>query len=143
MLHSYTKIWIHLVWSTKNRVRVIKPEIAPEIHHHIIEYAKKNEIILEILNIQPEHLHCLIELPSDRMLKDIVKTLKGESAHYINENRILSMHFNWQRGYGAFSVSASQYNRVKRYIKNQTEHHHRQSFSEEWNLLLKKYGILN
>ncbi|MCK4339044.1 MAG: transposase [Candidatus Cloacimonetes bacterium] len=40
MLHSYTKIWIHLIWSTKNRVRVIKPEIAPEIYHHIIEYAK-------------------------------------------------------------------------------------------------------
>ena len=115
MLHSYTKIWIHLIWSTKNRVRVIKPE----------------------------HLHCLIELPSDRMLKDIVKNLKGESTHYINENQILSMHFNWQRGYGAFSVCASQYNRVKRYIKNQTEHHRRQSFSEEWNLLLKKYGILN
>jgi len=77
------------------------------------------------------------------MLKDIVKSLKGESAHWINEDRILPLHFNWQRGYGAFSVSASQYDKVRNYIKNQTEHHRHQSFSEEWDLLLKKYGITN
>jgi len=51
MLHSYTKIWVHLIWATKDRVRIIKPEIAPKVHNHFIEYAKENEIILETLNI--------------------------------------------------------------------------------------------
>ncbi|MBL7074727.1 IS200/IS605 family transposase [candidate division KSB1 bacterium] len=141
MLHSYTKIWIHLIWTTKNRVRILKPEIRPLIHQHLLEYAQASGTPLERLNIQPEHIHSFFNLPSDKTLQGVVKALKGESAHWINENGFLGVHFNWQRGYGAFSISASQIEQVKRYIQNQDEHHKKRSFREEYDLLLRKYGF--
>ncbi len=67
-----------------------------------------------------------------------MKNVKGESSHWINQNGFFKTHFFWQIGYGAFSVSESQVKKVKRYIKNQAEHHKSISFKDEWELLLKK-----
>jgi len=141
MLHSFVKIWIHIVWSTKKRTRLILPEKAIIIRENILEYAKENEILLESINIQPEHVHALILLPSDKMVKDIVKSIKGESSHYINASKLFQQPFSWQRGYGAFSIGASQVETVKNYIRNQEKHHQKRSFRDEWNLLLEKYGL--
>ena len=141
MLHSYTKVWIHLIWTTKNRKRILIPKIYPVIHKHIIEYAAKSVVHIENLNIQPEHIHCLFNLPSDKKIEDTAKSLKGESSHWINEEKLLPEYFSWQRGYGAFSVSASQVEKVKTYIKNQDEHHRRLSFKEEYEAFLVKYGF--
>jgi REP element-mobilizing transposase RayT len=142
MLHSYTKIWLHVIWSVKNRKRIISPEKAIVIRKHIIEYANKEGIKLESINIQPEHMHTSIELPSDMCVKDIVKKLKGESSHYINSTDLFKFKFNWQRGYGAFSFGASQLEVVKNYISNQANHHRKQNFNTEWNMLLEKYGLI-
>ena len=141
MLHSYLQVWLHIVWRTKKSERIIFDEKALNIRQHIIEYSEKSNIKIESINIQPEHVHTLINFPSDKMIKDIVKTLKGESSHYINANNIIPGAFSWARGYGAFSVGHSQLEMVKNYISNQTDHHNRRSFTEEWNLILEKYGL--
>jgi len=141
MKHSFTKILVHLIWRTKNGQRIIFSEKAIKIRNIIIEHCNKNGIILEGINIQPEHIHALIEMQSDKTVKDIVKSIKGASSHYINEKDLFKVPFSWQRGYGAFSIGNSQVKVVKDYITNQSEHHKRRTFSDEWKILLDKYGI--
>src|SRR6056297_3534243 len=131
MLHSHTKIWIHLIWGTKNHERIMFRENAKNIHSHLIEKSKEQEIPFEILRIQPEHIHSLINLPSNRMLSEFIKSIKGETTSWINKQNIFNQKFSWQRGFGAFSISASQYDVVKSYIKNQEDHHRRKTFKEE------------
>jgi len=144
MTHSHTRIWLHLIWATKNRELILFKDIGKELYQHLLTRAK-NEICIpfEQLNIQPEHIHGLIDLPSNICLSDFMKKIKGESAHWINENHLIKKHFNWQRGYGGYSTSASQLQTVKRYIQNQTEHHKVKTFAEEYEEWKKEYGIFD
>ena len=89
-------------------------------------------IVFEKINIQPEHIHILLGLPANKSIAQVAKELKGESSNRINDNNIIAGKFRWQRRYGAFSVSASQLEAMKRYIKNQNEHHRKKSFKEEY-----------
>ncbi|MDD3050469.1 MAG: IS200/IS605 family transposase [Candidatus Cloacimonetes bacterium] len=141
MIHSYLQVWLHIVWRTHDSERLLYNEKAIQIRQHIIDYAQKSNIHIESINVQPEHIHTLINFPSDKMIKDVVKTLKGESSHYINANNLCPKAFSWARGYGAFSLGHSQLDTVKNYISNQSEHHKRRSFTEEWNIILKRYGL--
>jgi REP element-mobilizing transposase RayT len=89
----------------------------------------------------PEHVHALIDLPTSKSIEDVMKLLKGSSSHWINENRLLRGRFSWGRGYGAFSVSHSHVDQVAAYIANQQEHHSKKSFPQEFELLVKRYGL--
>jgi len=131
-LHSYVKLYVHLIWTTHNRKRILKTNLRIALFKHYIERSKELNIVFKKMNIQPEHVHILLSLPSDKTIAKIAKDLKGESSNWINENKFISGKFRWQRGYGAFSVSASQIEIVKQYIKNQDEHHKRKSFQEEY-----------
>lgn len=141
MLHSFTKLFVHLVWSTKNRERLLTKEMRPQLYQHFLDYASRREISIEALGIQIEHVHLLISLRSDQSVEDTVKLLKGESSHWINAENLIRSKFSWQRGYGAFSVSASHVGAVKDYIKDQEEHHRTKSFNEELQAILLKYGF--
>ena len=143
MLHSQTKIWIHLIWATKNRDKVLFDKQVDQIHAHIIKKSKNLKIPFEILDIQAEHIHGLINLPPNKLLSEFIHNIKGESSSWINKNDLVNGPFSWQKGYRAFSVSASQLETVKEYIKNQEEHHRNKSFSEEYENLNKEYGIVN
>jgi putative transposase len=140
MLHSYTKLYVHLIWGTKNRFNYFNKEIRDLVKDHILKYAKENNIEVLSINIQSDHLHLLISLRSDQKVDDIVKRLKGESSHWINSENIIKPKFSWQRGYGAFSISSSHLDAVKNYIKNQDEHHKKVSFIDEYKKILTKYG---
>jgi REP element-mobilizing transposase RayT len=91
--------------------------------------------------VNADHVHALVDLPTDLSVEDCIKLLKGASSFYINKNRITGFKFSWGKGYGAFSVSASQLNNLVDYIRNQEEHHRVKSFTEEYQLFIKKYGI--
>jgi len=92
------------------------------------------------LNVQPEHVHGLINLPSSECLADFVQKIKGESAFWLNHeifySEISGWRFSWQRGYGAFSVNPANINRVKAYIRNQDDHHKRREFRDEYESML-------
>ena len=107
----------------------------------MLDYAQHENLDLERINVQPEHVHIMINLASDTSVMTVAKKIKGESSHWINENRMTEGRFRWQRGYGAFSVSASQVEIVKKYIENQEQHHLRHSFEEEYRDWLQKYGM--
>jgi len=142
-IHSYVKIWVHLVWGTHNHEKVITKKLRQIIYDHLLKRAAEESIPVEKLNIRPEHLHMLISLPSSRAIEDIARSLKGESSYWINDNDLTANKFKWQRGYGAFSVSGSQLRIVKNYIANQEEHHRVKTFSEEYNDWKTKYGVFH
>ena len=98
---------------------------------------------MKVNYVNPEHVHSLIDLPSNHTVEDCLKLLKGASSHFINQDNIIEGRFSWGRGYAAFSVSESQADKVVQYIKNQKEHHKVKSFSEEYGEFLKKYNLMS
>jgi REP-associated tyrosine transposase len=92
-------------------------------------------------HVNPEHVHALIDLPTNCSIEQVLKLLKGASSHWINQNRLVKGKFFWGRGYGVFSVSQSNVVQVSRYISMQDEHHRSKSFWEEYGSLVKRYGL--
>jgi putative transposase len=141
MLHAYVKMFIHVVWATKDREKLLTKEVRRLVREHLANYASDNDIRFEAVNVQSDHVHALLNLQSEQRVGDIVKLLKGESSHWINERDLISRKFSWQRGYGAFSISPSHYEIVKTYIMNQEEHHRKKTFVDEYRAILRKYGF--
>jgi len=138
---GYIKIWVHLVWSTKNREPLLTREYRTDIFSHIRENAEKKGIYLDFINGYLDHVHCLVSLGPGQNIDTIMMLLKGESSFWINRNKIFRKKFEWQDEYFAVSVSESAVNRVRDYIKNQEEHHRRRSFQEEFDEFMRKYGF--
>src|SRR5260221_4533687 len=91
--------------------------------------------------IHPDHVHGLVDLPASLSVEDMMHFFKGESSHWINQNRLVPGKFGWGRGYGVFSVSNSGVAEVADYIANQERHHGKRSFSEELKLFVERYGL--
>jgi len=137
----YTKIAIHLVWSTKNRENLINHEIKSKLIRHIKENAERKEIVLSALNCVADHIHLLIFLKPDQKLSDIVRLVKGESSHWVNKNKLTKTKFRWQEEYFANSVSESNIEKVKVYIANQHKHHKNKMFIDEYIEFRRKHGF--
>ena len=140
---SYTRIWIHTVFVTKNRNSFLTKEIKPKIISHIKENAKKKGIFVDTINGDKEHLHCLISLSAEQSIAKVLQLIKGEVSSWINKSNQTKTKFGWADEYFAVSVSESQINAVRNYIKTQEEHHRIKSFSEEYYEFMKKYGFTN
>ena len=140
-IHSYSRCWIHLIWTTLDRELMLTKPAAAITSKFINGYALEKGIYMKINYVNPEHVHALIDLPTSKSIEEVVKLLKGSSSHEINQQRILRGRFSWGRGYGAFSVSHSDVGRVASYIANQEKHHHKKTFGEEFKLFVKKYGL--
>lgn len=138
---SYVKIWLHCVWSTKNRDQIIPHSFRPEVLKHFRENASEKNIILDDINAHENHVHALINLGKQQNLATIMQYLKGESSFWINSKKILPSHFSWQDDYFAVSVGHSQVDRIRNYIRNQDEHHRKMSWEEEVDLFMNKYGF--
>ena len=140
-LHSYSKVWLHLIWSTHNKDKILSKKNREMLSDFLYKYAEEKEIYMKINYVNAEHVHTLIDLPTTLSIEECLKLLKGSSSHYVNQNRLVNTKFRWARGYGAFSVSESNVQKVVDYIKNQEEHHRVKTFTEEYELFMKKYGI--
>jgi REP element-mobilizing transposase RayT len=142
MSHSYTKIWIHTIFGTKNFDPMIHQQLESTLYHHIKEHLEKDfESTVCAINGMPDHLHILFRLNPNYSVKDILKNIKGESSHWVNQGNLTKMKFAWQTGYGAFSVSESIVQKVCRYIENQKEHHRAKTYLEEYEEFMKKHGL--
>ncbi|MBN2570854.1 MAG: IS200/IS605 family transposase [Ignavibacteriales bacterium] len=118
-IHSYSKCWVHLIWGTHNREKIIAKDISKKLSKYFYDYAKEKKIYCKTLFINPDHVHMLIDLPINMTVEDTVHLLKGSSSNWINKNNFLNTKFAWSRGYGAFSVSESIMNKIFKYIQNQ------------------------
>lgn len=137
----YVKVWLHIVWSTKNRSPLLTPEIRSQVFQHIRDNAKEKDIFLDFINGYFEHVHCLVSLGVEQTIAEIVRLMKGESSHWINKNRLTKRKFAWQNDYFCVGVGESMLDKTRDYIRNQEVHHSRKEFEEEFDLMLKKYGF--
>ena len=103
-LHSYTKIWLHIIWETHNREKLLNEKTAKIVSEYLFNYSVEKNIFMKVNYVNAEHVHSLIDLPSNLTVEECLKLLKGASSHYINQNKIISGRFSWGRGYAAFSV---------------------------------------
>ena len=141
MSHTYSSNRIHVIFSTKERERRFGEEIRPKLWAYMAGIAHNHGFEAMIVGGEPDHIHALLLLPPAMPLAKAVQLLKGSSSKWLNESGAAGRDFAWQEGYGAFSVSASQTANVFRYIRNQSSHHAKKSFAEEFVALLKRYGI--
>ena len=138
----FIKIYIHFVWSTKNRVPYLSsPELRKKMWKHIYENAKKKGIFIDFINGYQEHCHCLVSLGDNQTLRQLMQHIKGESSHWINKEQLLKEKFEWQDEYFAVSVSESMVDKVRNYIRKQENHHAFRTWDEEYNELIEKYGF--
>ncbi|HKI47066.1 MAG TPA: transposase [Balneolales bacterium] len=138
---SWVRIWVHLVFSTKNRVPLLRTEeVRLQVFKHIKENAKEKSIWLDSVNGYQEHAHCLISLGKEQTISKVVQLIKGESSFWINKNNLIGDKFIWQDDFWAVSVSESHVPATRTYIRSQEKHHKRQTFSEEVAGFMEKYG---
>lgn len=138
---SWIRIWVHLVFSTKDGTPfLVTPEIRRKVFSHISENAKEKDIWLDVVGGHKDHVHCLLSLGREQTISKVVQLIKGESSFWINRNDIVPQKFLWQDDFWAVSVSESHADSVRSYINNQEEHHRTKSFDEEVDEFMKKYG---
>ena len=129
MAHTYTSNLLHCVFSTKERTATIPAHLQEQLCAYVFGIAKNIRIELLAIGGTQNHIHLLITLPASRTLSEVIQTLKANSSRWVREHGVA---FSWQEGYGAFSVSPSQVERVKDYILHQSEHHAKRNFDEEF-----------
>jgi putative transposase len=142
MSHSYNQIWIHAIWTTKYRNPLIGIDVENCIHQYLHEQYMEFGCPAQIINGMPDHVHSLFLLNSKQPIMAVLKQVKGASSYWINEENIIDEKFYWQSGYAAYSVSASQVQKVFQYIKNQKSHHRQQTTTQELNELIKRHGLM-
>lgn len=137
----YTKIWIHFIWSTKNRSKIISKELKPKLLNHMRENARSKDIFIDTINCVSDHIHILISLGREQTISRTAMLMKGESSNWVNKYNFIKGKFEWQDEYIAVSISESQLDKVRKYIKTQEEHHRAKTFDEEYKIFIKKYNF--
>ena len=141
MPQSLARIYVHLIFSTKNRERVIPDEVQTDLHAYLGGILNNLGCAPIEINSEPDHAHLLFLLSRTEALADVVGQVKKGSNDWLREKDAQFAQFFWQGGYGAFSVSQSAVEEVRQYIRNQREHHQRMSFQDEFRAFLQRYGI--
>jgi len=140
MAHSFIKLWVHAIWTTKDRIELIPAINEGKIFQFMRNELNKMNCEVNIINGMSNHIHCLFQLDHQKCIANVIKQIKGSSSHFINTNNLTTAKFSWQVGYSSFSVSQSMVERVEAYIRNQKQHHQKVSFEEEYNSFLKLNG---
>ncbi|MCH8233847.1 MAG: IS200/IS605 family transposase [Bacteroidetes bacterium] len=137
----FVKIWVHAVWTTKNKETLLAKTIRQAVFEHIHQNALNKDILMDIVNGYSEHVHCLFRLKNDQTISKVMQLIKGESSFWINQQKLMKSKFQWQDEYFAVSVSESQVNTVRKYIQIQEEHHKKKTFMQEYEEFIQKYGF--
>jgi putative transposase len=141
MANSFTQLHIHYVFIAAGRADIFSPEMKKRIYPYLIGIAKENNCFVHAINGGTDHIHILLKLHPDKSVANIAQLLKGNVSRFINNEKLYPFRFEWQAGYGAFSVSLSNLNAVKQYIDNQEAHHNTTTLKDEFTTLLQKHDI--
>ena len=136
MGHTYTSTLFHIVFSTKER----QPSIAEpaKLWAYLAGIARNLQYKSVTVGGIDNHVHVLLQLPANVSVSEAVRNLKSNSSRWLGESGPWS---GWQEGYGAFSVSASNQDAVRRYIQNQPTHHRQRSFEDEFAAMVARAGV--
>ncbi|MBK7699383.1 MAG: IS200/IS605 family transposase [Saprospiraceae bacterium] len=140
-MSTYTQILYQIVFGTKYREKVLLKDGRDELFKYITDLIKNKNCHLYIINGVEDHIHIVTHLHPTVSLSSLVKDIKLASSIYIKENNLFKDFINWQEGYGAFTYSIKEKDRLIEYVKNQEEHHRKKSFREEYVKLLGEHGI--
>ncbi len=142
MPQSLAQIYLHLVFSTKQRRPYFQEtDFAEKLHGYIAGICEKQDCFAKLVGGHIDHIHLLCSLSRRKTIADLIRELKTSSSIWIKNERPELMDFHWQDGYGAFSVSQSQLEKVKKYIGHQNEHHRTVTFQDELRKLLKMHAV--
>jgi putative transposase len=141
MANTFSCLNIHCVFSTKERVQVLNPDIRERLWPYMGGIAKQNGMIPKCIGGVSDHVHLLVALPTRLAIAKAVQLIKAGSSAWIHQTFPNLRNFAWQQGYGAFSVGISQVQETVHYIEQQLEHHRTRTFQEEYLAFLKKHGV--
>ena len=141
MANSYYSVYEHIVFSTKHRMDWLFPEIAPEVHAYLGGGVRDWDCIPLIVGGTANHVHLLVRKKSTIASADLIKEIKRSSSAWLNERGVARGNFHWQDGYGAFSISYWDVDKIVKYISNQEAHHRRMNWEDEFRKLLVKHGV--
>jgi len=139
--NTYTKLYVHYVFTPKGRDSLLTDSIRDKVHKYIYGVIKEKKCFPVIINGTKDHIHLLIGFNPLISISDLVRDIKRSSALFINEQSKSYLKFKWQEGYGAFTVGYRDLDRVLKYISNQQEHHLKRSFRDEYIQMLVDEGI--
>jgi len=140
-MHSFVSCLVHCVFSTKERRPLIKPELQSRLYPYLGGIARENKMKTLSIGGVDDHIHLLLSIPSTLSIAKSVQLLKGNSSKWIHETFPNQRLFEWQEGYGAFSIAVSGIEDTTHYIESQAEHHRARSFQDELIAFLDKHGI--
>ncbi|MCB0716452.1 MAG: IS200/IS605 family transposase [Chitinophagaceae bacterium] len=138
---TFSQLYIQIVFAVKGRENLISKNWSTVLHKYIAGIINGKNQKPIIVNGMPNHIHVFVGLRPVMAIADLVRDIKNNSSNFINERKFVKGKFSWQEGYGAFSYSHEQINKVYQYILNQELHHQKLSFQEEYLTLLKEFDI--
>jgi REP element-mobilizing transposase RayT len=141
MPNTYTQMYVHVIFAVKRRESLITPKLRENLYAYITGITKKKDQKLISINGMPDHIHLLIGFKPDCNLSELIRDIKANSSKWINQNDFLKNKFEWQSGFGAFTIGHSKIATVANYITNQENHHHKKTFREEYIDFLNAYKI--
>ena len=141
MAQTLVSLMVHVIFSTKNRLNLITPEIEPELFPYMAGILKNHDSRCLAINGTPNHVHLLVSQSKNIALSRLIGEMKKSSSKWIKTKGPALKHFAWQDGYGAFSIGQSNVAALKRYISQQKEKHKTKTFEVEFIEFLKKYGL--
>ena len=141
MSNSYHGILLHIIFSTKYRLPLIDDSWKNDLYAYIGGTVTEHKSRLLDAGGIEDHIHLLLKIHPAFAISKTVQLLKSNSSRWINENHQVDQKFAWQSGYGAFSVSQSQYEVVANYIRNQRQHHEKLDFKDEYLAILQKHRL--
>ena len=141
MANTYSQLYLHAVFAVRNRQSLIRKEFKQDLYGYISGIVSNQGQKLLVMNGMADHVHLLLSCRTTLRMDALIKEVKEHSTRYINDRNLVRGKFNWQSGYGIFSVSNGDLDRVFMYIRNQEQHHAKKNFPEEYRELLKEEGI--
>ncbi|MFO7955876.1 MAG: IS200/IS605 family transposase [Candidatus Brocadiia bacterium] len=141
MPSSYSKILYHCVFGTKERRAQIHAGVANELYPYMASILPPEKGRVLKVGGTKDHVHLLLELPTNVCIAEAARLLKSNSSRWLNRSGLLVSPFRWQRGFAAFSVSASAEESVRSYLERQEHHHAQRGFREELVALLDRHGV--
>jgi putative transposase len=139
MPQSYGQIYLHVVFSTRRREKLLTRELHQEFARYITPVLKDHGVHLITNGGMPDHVHLLIDLGREASVSTVLREIKSKSSKWLHQK--IGKHFAWQTGYGVFSVSPSHLANVVHYIENQEAHHRHKTFEEEFEEMLRLAGV--
>jgi putative transposase len=139
--HSYVSCYMHYVFSTKDRSKIITPELKERLWPYMGGVARDSNMRALAVGGTADHIHIPLSIPSTTPIAKAIQLIKGNSSKWISDTFPGLGDFAWQEGYGAFSISVSGIDETIAYIQSQDEHHRRRTFQEEFLAFLRKHNI--